>query len=312
MIIPEPVANARILLFNSPWTASSLPATAADDRPLGSGIQAGKRASIFLQRTRRSETAGLGECVGLAEHSRARGTERLFRGRGVRPGAVRRTRVEELVSQKVPGARSVARSLAQIDRTIATTQWESRLTSLGLGAVSETVLAQALKTSLTSLAGRPYLATSVASWLSCSSLTCTWCSANYFPSRWPCSAGSRRALGRRAARGLRRDRQADHLFSSTAAADSPCSVRLQSRRWESTWSIPCEELALVIEDTEQAGLLDAEQAELVQNVFRLSNKNVKDCMIPREKMAALELHTLAGKDSGGRAGRGAHTHAGLR
>jgi CBS domain containing-hemolysin-like protein len=52
-----------------------------------------------------------------------------------------------------------------------------------------------------------------------------------------------------------------------------------------------EELALLIEDTEEAGILDAEQAEVVQNVFRLSNKHVRDCLVPRDKMATLELST---------------------
>ena len=44
-----------------------------------------------------------------------------------------------------------------------------------------------------------------------------------------------------------------------------------------------QELALVIEDTEEAGLIDADQAQYVQNVFRLSNKQVKDCMIPAKR-----------------------------
>ena len=52
-----------------------------------------------------------------------------------------------------------------------------------------------------------------------------------------------------------------------------------------------EELKLLIEDSEEAGILDADQAEFVQNVFRLSNKRVRDCMVPRDKMAALELST---------------------
>ncbi len=52
-----------------------------------------------------------------------------------------------------------------------------------------------------------------------------------------------------------------------------------------------EELLLLIEDTEEAGILDPDQAEFVQNVFRLSNKRVGDCMVPRDKMAALELST---------------------
>jgi len=52
-----------------------------------------------------------------------------------------------------------------------------------------------------------------------------------------------------------------------------------------------DELSLLIEDTEEAGILDPAQAELVQNVFRLSNKTVRDCMIPADKMMALELST---------------------
>jgi CBS domain containing-hemolysin-like protein len=60
---------------------------------------------------------------------------------------------------------------------------------------------------------------------------------------------------------------------------------------ESAHSI--EELRLLIEDTEEAGIIDEDQAEFVQNVFELSNKTVSDCMVPREKIAALELSTPA-------------------
>ncbi len=56
-----------------------------------------------------------------------------------------------------------------------------------------------------------------------------------------------------------------------------------------------EELILLIEDTEEAGVLDADQADFVQNVFRLSDKRVRDCMVPREKMAALELNSSSEK-----------------
>src|SRR5437762_2203858 len=52
-----------------------------------------------------------------------------------------------------------------------------------------------------------------------------------------------------------------------------------------------EELSLLIEDSQDSGVLSAKQVELVQKVFRLSGKKVKDCMVPREKMAALELRT---------------------
>jgi CBS domain containing-hemolysin-like protein len=51
-----------------------------------------------------------------------------------------------------------------------------------------------------------------------------------------------------------------------------------------------DELALVIEETRRAGLLPRDQAEYVHNVFRLPAKRVRDCMIPRQRMAALDLH----------------------
>ena len=50
-----------------------------------------------------------------------------------------------------------------------------------------------------------------------------------------------------------------------------------------------EELGMLVDEVEEAGLLSPDQAELVQNVFRLSTKKVQDCLVPCDKMAALEL-----------------------
>ncbi len=42
-----------------------------------------------------------------------------------------------------------------------------------------------------------------------------------------------------------------------------------------------DELILLIEDTEEAGVLDPDQADFVQNVFRLYlTSRVRDCMAP--------------------------------
>jgi CBS domain containing-hemolysin-like protein len=67
-----------------------------------------------------------------------------------------------------------------------------------------------------------------------------------------------------------------------------------------------EELALLIEDTEEAGIIGADQAEFVQNVFRLSTKRVGNCLVPKEKMATLELNTPPEKVMEA-VRRGAHT-----
>jgi putative hemolysin len=52
-----------------------------------------------------------------------------------------------------------------------------------------------------------------------------------------------------------------------------------------------DELRLLIEDTEEAGLIDSEQADFVRNVFSLSDKAVSDCMVTIEKMTGLDVRS---------------------
>jgi putative hemolysin len=56
-----------------------------------------------------------------------------------------------------------------------------------------------------------------------------------------------------------------------------------------------QELRMLVEDTQEAGLIEEDTATLVHNVFLLSNKTVGQCMIPRDKMDALEVHTPTAK-----------------
>jgi CBS domain containing-hemolysin-like protein len=51
-----------------------------------------------------------------------------------------------------------------------------------------------------------------------------------------------------------------------------------------------DELALLVEETRRAGVLKQDQAEYLRNVFRMPAKLVRDCLVPRERMAALEVH----------------------
>jgi putative hemolysin len=50
-----------------------------------------------------------------------------------------------------------------------------------------------------------------------------------------------------------------------------------------------DELGLIIEETRRAGVLPVDQAEYVRNVFRMPAKHVRDCLVPRDQMAALEF-----------------------
>src|SRR5262249_5541318 len=52
-----------------------------------------------------------------------------------------------------------------------------------------------------------------------------------------------------------------------------------------------DELRLLVEDSEEAGGIDRDAADMVLNVFALADKRVRDCMVRREKMAALDVNS---------------------
>jgi CBS domain containing-hemolysin-like protein len=50
-----------------------------------------------------------------------------------------------------------------------------------------------------------------------------------------------------------------------------------------------EELRMLVEETESAGVMPTEEASYAKNVLRLTNKRVADVMIPREKVVTLSI-----------------------
>jgi putative hemolysin len=212
--------------------------------------------------------------------------------------AVRKTRVEEMVGQGVPGARSVESAVNHLDRSIAATQLGITLTSIGLGWVSEAALASFFQGFFTELpAPYDFLAThSVASSLAFFIITFSHVVfGELVPKSMALQAPDQISLwvARPLAIFEMVARPLIFLMNGTGnyvvrafgfqAADGTHMVH------------SVEELALLIEDTEEAGILNAEQAELVQKVFRLSDKHVVNCMVPRDKMAALELSSAPDK-----------------
>jgi putative hemolysin len=212
--------------------------------------------------------------------------------------ALRRTRVEELVAHGVAGARAVASNLEHMDRSIAATQMGITLASIALGWVSEPGLAHLLKplfSGLTPLWGTAATHTLAGGIAFCLITFMHVVFGEFIPKNMALQAPDRTALwlGRPLQVFVRLTRPASMLINGTGR------LVLRLRGYQPSSGKPMvhsvEELALLIEDTEEAGILNPEQADMVQNVFRLSNKRVSDCMVPREKMGMLELTSPSDK-----------------
>jgi CBS domain containing-hemolysin-like protein len=207
---------------------------------------------------------------------------------------VRRTRVEELVRQGVHGSTAVESAVDHLDRSIAATQLGITLASIALGWVGEPALARLFEPLLGIVTdtwrgvATHSLATAVAFML------ITFMHVVFgelIPKTVALQTRDKTALW--IAGGL-------NIF---AWITRPLIIVMNGTgntilRWcgyrpaqgEEMVHSP-EELALLIEDAEEAGVLDEDAAEFVQNVFQLSDRPVRDCMVPADKMAALELNT---------------------
>lgn len=210
--------------------------------------------------------------------------------------SVRKTRVEEMIKRGVKSARSVDAALRRLDRSIAATQLGITLASIGLGFVGEPALADLLKPLTRSLSG-------AAGWWGTAAhslagivafLLITYMHVVFgelIPKTLALQTADRSALWLSGP--LNVFARLSRPLLGTISGTANFLLRLFGFHAASAEEMvhSVEELKLLIEDSEEAGVLDPDQAEFVQNVFRLSNKRVCDCMVPRDKMAVLELNT---------------------
>jgi putative hemolysin len=208
--------------------------------------------------------------------------------------SVRKTRIEELIKRGVASARSVESAMNRLDRSIAATQLGITLASIGLGFVGEPALAHLIRP----LAGflpegwRGAATNSLATLLAF--LLITYLHVVFgelIPKTMALHTADRASLWLAGPLNVfaRLSRPLILLMNGTANLLLRRLGYPAASGEEMVHSV--EELKLLIEDSEEAGILDPDQAEFVQNVFRLSNKRVCDCMVPCDKMAVLELST---------------------
>ncbi|QDU22683.1 hemolysin family protein [Urbifossiella limnaea] len=209
--------------------------------------------------------------------------------------AVRRTRVEELATQGKPGAAAARDAVAHLDRTIAATQLGITLASIALGWVGEPTLARLVTPAAEALlpAGGAVVAAHAAA-VALAFALITFLHV-VFGELIPKTLALRSPEGTslRVAAPLnlfvRLTRPAIALLNGTgnlvlrAIGCGPAGSESNAHS--------VDELSQLVGETEGAGALTARQAELVRKVFTLAGRRVRDCMVPREKVAALALGT---------------------
>jgi putative hemolysin len=212
--------------------------------------------------------------------------------------SVRKTQVEEMVRQGRKGAKQLEGAIVRLDRSIAATQLGITLASIGLGWVGEPALARLIQPlfAFLSASWAPIAAHSAATTVAFLLITFMHVTfGELLPKNIALQTADRTALwlGAPLVVFARLTRPLTLLMSGTANFILRLLGYQRAHGEEMVHSV--EELLLVIEDTEEAGILEPEQADLVENVFRLSGKRVSDCMVPRDKMAALELTMASDK-----------------
>jgi putative hemolysin len=206
---------------------------------------------------------------------------------------VRWTRIEELVARGKYGARAVQTALEHLDDAIAAAQLGITFASLALGWIGEPAIAHMLRPLFAGLPNMWGVTLSHASAFGVAYLILTYMHV---------------VLGEQAPKALAiRHGEDVALFVSGPLLAFGGAVRplIRAISGSSTWLVNAlriaplsaekgvhsiSELRMLVEETERAGGIAADQASYVRNVFRLADKRVRDVMVPRERVVTIPLH----------------------
>jgi len=208
--------------------------------------------------------------------------------------AIRRTRVEEMLAKGVRSARAVDYAVTNLDRSIAATQLGITLASLALGWI-----------------GEPAMARVIQPWF------------DFLPFEWKTVSAHAVAFAIAFSAITFMHVIFGELMPKTIALQMPektalrVSTPLNLFAWLTrplivvmngigNWMLKrlgfepagtegavhsVDELLMLVRDTQEAGLISTDQATFLSNVFRLREKTVRECMLPIEKVDALEIST---------------------
>ena len=204
--------------------------------------------------------------------------------------AVRKTRVEELVNQGRAGAGALMAAVADLNRSVAACQLGITVASLALGFVSEPAIHSALHPAFEGLNLHGPWARTLSVLVTLGLITYLHVVfGEQMPKLLALQSSERVALW--TARPVNWfGRAAGPVIALLNGSSGWFLRRLGYKGDDAAGEVhTVEELRLLVEDSEEAGELDEDAAEMVMNVFALRDKTVGDCMVPLEKVVALPL-----------------------
>jgi len=205
--------------------------------------------------------------------------------------ALRRTRVRELVAQGATGARAVERAIGSLDRYLATTQFGITLSSLGLGWLGEPALARALMPAAAFLGPWASAVASHAIAFGAALLGITFLHivlAELVPRGIALRRPDRVALWLvpplRVFEGIFRpliwvlSHTGNLILRTIGAGDAPAHAG-------TVHSVA--ELTMLVADSEQAGVLERQEREMMQGVLAIGDLTVRQVMTPRDEIVSV-------------------------
>lgn len=207
---------------------------------------------------------------------------------------VRKTRVAEMLQQGRSGAKAVDEAVKNIDQTIAAVQVGITAAGIALGAAGEPAVAQLVEPALRVLPEQWQGVMTHTLAVGITFLLLIFISI-VFGELIPKDIALRKPddtalwVARPMLIFIRISRPFADLMLMTKYAILRCFGVQPATDGEAAHSI--KELLLLVEDSQDSGIISRTQAEVVQRTFRLSGKQVGDCLVPKERMAALELKT---------------------
>jgi putative hemolysin len=210
--------------------------------------------------------------------------------------ALRRTRVEEMVNAKVPRSASLLEAITHLDRSVAAAQLGITVASLALGLLSEPALHVLVTPVLDPLLSHlpPGWQVAIGRTLTVAiTLSLVTYMHVVFGEQMPKMAALQASerIGLIVAGPTNAFARLTHPVIRLMNGSSEVFLRLLGFK-----SVghdgdvhTVDELRLLIEDSEEAGVLDPEAADYVLNVFGLTNKKVRDVMVPWDKVMAIDV-----------------------